>query len=53
MKYILLIISLASILMLSSCGMLGGTIDFGFLKIPTILIFAVIIIYAIHRRNSR
>jgi MFS-type transporter involved in bile tolerance (Atg22 family) len=53
MKYILIGLSLVSLLFLSSCGAITGSIDFGFIKIPTFLILGVIIVYIIYRRNHK
>ena len=53
MRYILLVLMLVPLLLLSSCGMMGGAVDFGFIKVPMIFIFAAIILYIIYRRNHR
>lgn len=53
MKYIALSLLLIVILFLTSCAAVTGSIDFGFIKIPTFLILGVIIIYVIYRRNHK
>jgi hypothetical protein len=46
-------LNLLALLFLTSCGMFAGSIDLGFIKIPVIIVFAVIIFYILYRRNNR
>lgn len=53
MKIILIILSILSMSLLTSCTAMQGSIDLGFIKIPMFIVFAAIIIYIIYRRNHR
>jgi MFS-type transporter involved in bile tolerance (Atg22 family) len=53
MKLVILVGLLAGTLLLSSCGAVTGTIDFGFIKIPSILILGGLVFYIIYKRNHR
>ena len=53
MKLLILGIIVASLLFLTSCGVASGSIDFGFIKVPSILILGVIVFYIIYKRGHK
>jgi hypothetical protein len=53
MKYVFMVTLLVSVLLLSSCGAVTGTIDFGFIKIPSIFILGALVVYIIYKRNHK
>lgn len=53
MKLLILAVMLTSLLLLTSCGAIGGTIDFGFIKVPSFLILGVIVFYIIYKRGHK
>ena len=54
MKYLLFaLLLLAPLLLLTSCGVVSGTVDFGFIKIPSILILVVILVVFFIRRKKK
>lgn len=53
MRLILLGLMLIAMLGLTSCGAITGTIDFGFIKIPAVLILVVIVFFIIRKRMNK
>jgi len=53
MKLVILALLILGTLFLSSCGAVTGTINFGFIKIPSIFILGAIVIYIIYKRNHK
>ena len=53
MKKWLLVLLIVPLLFLTSCTAVTGTIDFGFIKIPSFLILGAIVVYIIYKKNHK